>query len=183
MTEPNKNAKDAASRFDAARETARRETFRLARDSGARIVTRPAYSMPSAPVTRDVEPLAGARTALDLELAARGIARDYVRQAREAGHDWDQIAQALGVNPSGEKLADLAFDYVVGRPDPEAPWAPRYFSWTCPSCDKHITDRGLIQGPVDDEIGHADDCPRLAAAIAERDAQIAEWDADWEAGQ
>jgi hypothetical protein len=174
MTEPDINASDASRRFGAARETARREIFRLARDSGAGLVTRPAYPMPNAPVTRDVEPLAGARTALDLELAARGIARDYVRQAREAGHGWDQIAQALGLDPSGEKLADLAFDYVAGRPDPEAPWAPRYFRWTCPSCDQHITDRGPIQGPEDDELGHAHGCRRLAQAIAD-------WDASWEA--
>ncbi len=31
-----------------------------------------------------------------------------------------------------------------------APCQPRYFVWTCRSCDKRISDRGLIQGPADD---------------------------------
>ena len=50
----------------------------------------------------------------------------------------------------------------------------RSFPWRCPSCDQAISDRGLIAGPADNELGHADDCPRLAAAVAE-------WDASWEA--
>ena len=50
----------------------------------------------------------------------------------------------------------------------------RSFVWRCRSCDQAISDRGLIAGPADDEPGHTQDCPRLAAAVAE-------WDADWEA--
>ncbi|HVB41430.1 MAG TPA: hypothetical protein VNF47_01830 [Streptosporangiaceae bacterium] len=178
MTEPAKRAAGAA------RETARRETFRLARDAGAEIVTRPIYSSRE-PTVRDVEPLAGARAASHLQFAAQGLARDYIRQAREAGHAWNQIGQALGLSPEsdgpGATTADAAFNYAAGHPDTEAPWRPRTFSWTCRSCDQHISDHGLIQGPTDDEYGHARSCTRLAAAIAEREAEAARWDAEWEA--
>jgi hypothetical protein len=50
----------------------------------------------------------------------------------------------------------------------------RSFVWRCRSCDQAIGDRGRIAGPTDDEPGHADDCSRLAAAVAE-------WNAEWEA--
>ncbi len=189
MTGPTQNAQDAAARFDAARETVRRETFRLATDAGAQVITRPMFRSEPEPTVRDVEPLEGARAARDLEIAARGAARDYIRQAREAGHGWDQIAQALGLVPGrdadqqGATPADTAYTYAAGRPDTEAPWEPRYFGWTCRSCDQHISDRGLIQGPADDEPGHAENCPRLTAAIAAWHAAWADLDAEWEAGQ
>jgi len=134
----------------------RREAFRLAGDLGAGIVTRPANFSGKEPAVRDVEALAGARVARDLELAARSAARDYIGQAREAGHGWDQIGRALGLVPGGDAdwagatPADAANTYASGCPDTEAPWQPRYFVWTCRSCDKRISDRGLIQGPTDD---------------------------------
>jgi hypothetical protein len=177
MTEPDTNARYAERRRYEARATARRETFRLARDSGAQIVTRPVFRGENEPTVRDVEPLAGARTAHDLELSARGIVRDYIRQAREAGHSWDQIGRALGLDAPGRgeaTPAEAAYTYAVGRRESEPPWQPRYFGWTCQSCEKNISDRGLIAGPADDEPGHAGDCPRLTAAIAE-------WNTGWEA--
>lgn len=58
----------------------------------------------------------------------------------------------------------------------------RSFDWTCHACDQTISDRGLGNGPADDEHGHADMRPRLAATIAEWDTQW-ELEADWEAGQ
>ena len=78
------------------RNEARRATFLLAHAAGAQTTTRPLYPGAEA-MTIDVEPLAGARTARDLEWGARTVARDYIRQAREAGHSWDQIGRALGV--------------------------------------------------------------------------------------
>src|SRR5262249_35458105 len=51
---------------------------------------------------RDLEPLDGARAARDIELGARHAARGYIRQAREAGHSWEQIGQALGVAPNAD---------------------------------------------------------------------------------
>src|SRR6266700_6434645 len=99
MTEHDENLSSAEQRRFEARETARREAFRIARDTGAPIIERPMYSRDKKPTVRDVEPLAGARAARDLETAAKGAARDYIRQAREAGHGWDQIGHALGLGP------------------------------------------------------------------------------------
>jgi hypothetical protein len=189
MTEPQTNPEKPDRRMAAARDTARREAFRLARDSGAAVVNRPIFRGDKEPTVRDVEPLAGARAARDIELAARGTARDYIRQAREAGHGWEQIGQALGLAPGGHAdqesatVADAAYTYAVGKRESEPPWEPRSFGWTCRSCDKPISDRGLIQGPADDEPGHAEDCRRLAAAVAEWNARAAEWTAEWEAGE
>jgi hypothetical protein len=162
-----------------ASEAARRAVASLARDRGAEFITRPAFRGSDRTV-RDLEPLTGARAARDIELAARRAARDYIRAARESGHGWDQIGHALGVVPGGDAdqagltVAEAAYTYAAGRPDTEAPWQPRSFPWTCGSCDQVISDQGLIAGPADDEPGHADDCPRQRAAIAE-------WDAGWEA--
>ncbi len=186
MTEPDTTTQN---RMTAARVTARREAVRLARQQGAEVISRPIYRGDKEPAVRDVEPLAGACAARDLEFAARRAASDYIRQAREAGRGWDEIGHALGLARGGDAgqdaatPADAAYTYAAGRPETEAPWRPRSFGWTCRSCDQHISDRGLIQGPADDELGHAEDCPRLPAAIAEWDAEAASWDAEWEAGQ
>ena len=150
----------------------------------------PATAAPSSPPARCIPrfrhhrprpgPLAGARSARDIELGSRHAAREYIRAAREAGHGWDEIGQALGLAPGGDAdqegltVAEAAYTYAAGRPDTEAPWRPRSFTWRCRSCEQAISDRGLIAGPADDELGHAEDCPRLAAAVAD-------WDASWEA--
>jgi hypothetical protein len=181
MTEPQPTPRNARDRVTAARTEARRAAFRLARDCGAQIITRPMFRDAAAPTTRDAEPLAGARAARDLELGARGAARDYIRHAREAGHGWEQIGHALGLTPdadadqAGETVAEAAYTYAAGSPYTDA--AARYghsFTWTCTSCDQPISDHGLIAGPAEDERGHAESCTRLAAAVAE-------WDAGWEA--
>ena len=156
----------------------------LARDRGAEFISRPAYQG-SDTTFRDLEPLTGARTARDIELGARRAARDYIRQAREAGHGWEQIGQALGVSPNadadqtGMTVAEAAYTYAAGSP--YADTAARYgrsFTWTCASCDQAVSDRGQVAGPADDEQGHAGGCSRLAEAIA---AWNAELDADLEA--
>jgi hypothetical protein len=168
-----------------ARAAVRREAFRIARDAGAELVTRPLFRGQKEPAVQDVEPLAGARAARDLELAAKGTARDYIRQAREAGHGWQRIGQALGVSPNadadqtGMTTAEAAYTYAAGSPYTDT--AARYgrsFLWTCRSCDQAVSDRGLIAGPADDEQGHADGCSRMAEAIAEWNAGL---DADREA--
>jgi sugar phosphate isomerase/epimerase len=162
-----------------ASDAARRALIGLARDRGAEFITRPMFT-DSEMTVRDLEPLDGARAARDIELGARHAAREYIRQAREAEHSWDQIGQALAIAPNAEAdqtgptVAEATFTYTAGHPDTEAPWQPRTFLWTCRSCDQPISDRGLIGGPADDELGHAEDCPRLATAIAE-------WNAGWEA--
>lgn len=163
----------------------RRAMLDLASTAGAQTVTRPAFRGSHATV-RDIEPLAGLAASRQLEIAAREHAADYVRAAREAGHSWQDIGTALGLVPggdarqAGETVAEAAFTYAAGHPDTET--ARRYgrsVSWRCGSCDQVIFDRGLCNGPADDERGHAGNCPRLAATVGDWDAV----DADWEAGQ
>jgi hypothetical protein len=172
---PDERARQVA----AARDHARRAVVGLARDRGAEFTTRPMF--PGSDVTvRDLTPLDGGRAARDIELGARRAARDYIRAAREAEHSWDQIGQALGLSPNadadqtGLTVAEAAYTYAAGNPHTDtAIRHGRSFLWRCRSCDQAISDRGLIAGPADDEPGHTDNCPRLAAAIAE-------WDAGWE---
>ena len=169
---------ERARQFAAIRDHARQAVIGLARGRGAELTARAIF--PGSELIRpDLEPLDGARAARDIELGARHAARTYIRAAREAGHSWDQIGQALGITPdtdrTGESLAEAAYTYAAGNPDTET--AVRYgrsFLWRCPSCDQAIGDRGLISGPADNEPGHSGDCARLAAGVAE-------WDASWEA--
>jgi len=171
---------ERARQFAAIRDHARQAVIGLARCRCARFITRET-DRGSGMTVRDLEPLTGARAARDIELGARHASRDYIRQAREAGHSWDQIGQALGMAPNadadqaGLSVAEAAYTYAAGNPHTDT--AIRYgrsFAWRCPSCDQAISDRGPIAGPADDEPGHTGDCPRLAAAVAE-------WDAGWEA--
>jgi hypothetical protein len=180
MTDSTNEPTERETRLAAIRDHARRAVTGLARDLGAEFVTREAYQGSDRTV-RDLEPLTGARAARDIELRARHAARDYIRQAREAGQTWDQIGRALGVAPSadadqaGLTVAEAAYTYAAGNPHTDT--AIRYgrsFTWWCRSCDQAISDRGLIAGPADDEAGHTGDCPRQAAAVAD-------WDAGWEA--
>jgi hypothetical protein len=85
------------------------------------------------------------------------------------------VSPDAAADQAGLTVAEAAYTYAAGSPHTDT--AVRYgrsFVWRCQSCDQAISDRGLIAGPADDELGHAEDCPRLAVAIAE-------WDADWEA--
>ena len=113
-------------------------------------------------------------------VAVEIAARDYIRQAREAGHGWEQIGQALGITPgatadqAGLTVAEATYTYAAGSPHTDT--AIRYgrsFVWRCASCDQAISDRGPIAGPADNEPGHTERCPRLAAAITA-------WNVGWE---
>jgi hypothetical protein len=161
--------------------TAARNALRtLTLDSGAPLTTAPPIPGTMAPATRDVDPVAGIRASRDLEQASRRLARDYVRQAREAGRTWHDIGHALELTPgrdqASQTAAELAFTYAAGEPDPDWPWRERSCTWHCPGCDQAITDTGPCNGPADGERGHARDCKRLERAIRARDAE-------WEAGQ
>jgi hypothetical protein len=164
--------------IDAARAAARSTIARFALDQGAEITSRPAFRGSDRTV-KDVEPIAGVRAAYEIELATRGVSRDYIRYAREAGHTWHDIGLAMNLAPGrdtgAESIGEAAFSYAAGSSDTDS--ARRYgrsVAWTCKSCDQHISDHGLCNGPADDERGHADECRRLAATIAR-------WDAAWEA--
>jgi len=167
-----------------ASEAARRAVIGLARDRGAEFISRPMFHG-SGITVRDLEPLTGARSARDIEVCARRAAREYIRAAREAGHGWDRIGQALGLVPgadadqAGLTVAEAAYTYAAGSPYTDT--AMRYgrsFPWRCRSCEHTISDRGLINGPTDDELGHGENCSRLAAAVAEWNAGL---DSDREA--
>jgi hypothetical protein len=171
---------------DRARQEVHAAIQRIVLGTGGHIVTRPIVSSePDGPATRDAEPLAGLGAARAAELAARGLARRYVRAAREDGHSWTVIGAVLGL-PSGgdagagETIAEAAFRYAAGPPNSH--WNQTYgpsVTWRCPACGGLVSDRGPASGPRDDEPGHNAGCQRLATAVA---AWEASW-ADEEAGQ
>jgi hypothetical protein len=171
---------------DRARQEVLAAVQRIVRDTGGQIVTRPLISgEPDGATTRDAEPLAGLRTARAAELAACGLARRYIRAAREDGHSWTVIGAALGLSSGGvadaeEMIAEAAFRYAAGPADSH--WTRAHGSsvtWRCSTCGGLVSDHGPVSGPHDDEPGHNVGCQRLAAAVAA-------WEASWageEAGQ
>lgn len=166
----------------AARREARSAAFRLALDSGASTVTRQSSFGDS--TILDVEAAAGLRAARDLEQAARHCTLQYIRQAREAGYTWHDIGTVMRLTPDrdqAETTAEAAFTYAT---DPDSSYTRTYgpsFAWKCPSCTSTILDQSLDNGPADNERGHAENCPRLAATIEAWDAEWAAPDSDWEA--
>ena len=142
---------------DRARQEVLAAVQRIVRDTGGQFVTRPLVSSePDGPTTRDAEPLAGLGTARAAELAACGLARRYVRAAREDGHSWTVIGAALrlpssGYVGAGETIAEAAFRYAAGPADSH--WNPSV-TWRCPACGGLVSDRGPVSGPHDDEPGH-----------------------------
>jgi hypothetical protein len=169
-------------RIEDGRRTARRAIEELALRHGAAALTRPPY--PGAQSTiRTVEPLAGLRAAREIELGTRHAISNYIRAAREAGQSWHDIGTAMHLVPGrdasieGDTPAEAAFSYATARPGPESGWRfDRSLSWTCGSCQNPILDHGPYDPPADAERGHADNCPRLQAVMAD-------WDAQWEAGE
>lgn len=94
----------------------------------------------------------------------------YARKARGQGVAWRDLAGALGVGEE-EDPAAAAFEAIVGQPLRQ--FDERSVGWSCDSCGQHITDRGPYNGhPEDNELGHADDCARHQAEIAEYERGI-----------
>jgi hypothetical protein len=182
MSTPEANREARVKAIQSAQEAAHRTAFELARDAGAPIISRQEYHGSRFNV-QDVEPLAGLKAAREVELGARFNAGSYIREARQAGHAWQEIGEALSLTPIGEEdtIAEAAYTYAAGRPDSEhARRYGRYVTWRCASCDGLVRDRGPFMGPVDNEPGHTEDCTRLAAESAPWDAH---WDTEWEAGR
>ncbi len=178
----NPEGNDPAAARDAASDAyyaARASVLRAAEAQGAEVRERPIW--PGAHSTeRYAEPLAGIRTSLVLQHAAQRVTGDYVRYARQDGASWRQVGEALGLAADGQRtgydLAVAAYENVTGEPEPSREAS---FYWRCPACEQEVSDRGPYENhPEDNEHGHADSCPRLAADIA---AWQAERDA-WEAG-
>jgi hypothetical protein len=159
-----------------ARQWTRRAALGIVSETGGRTVKRSVFrrSAEHDMTIIDAEPMAGLRAATSLMHAALQLTTDYIRQAREDGHSWHEIGIALNLgdhaDPS-ESVACAAYDYAGDSRGNG--W--RSFAWSCPACHQTVIDNGPEVGhPADAEAGHADDCPRLASAIAA-------WGALWEA--
>lgn len=125
---------------------------------------------------RYAEPGAGLRIACAVAVAAGRTVGDYIRYAREDGLNWQETGAALDLEAlaaeRGLSVAETALDYAAGKRT--GPWnpGPPAFHWTCSACGETVSDRGPGHGhPEDDEPGHAEGCPRLAAAVAVFDQQ------------
>lgn len=157
-----------------AREMARHAVITLARASGAAIGPR---TLPGARPGTDFdlfdepEPLAAMSATRHLTRAARQLEAQYVKWARQDGHSWARIGEALGYTDdpdAGIRAAPAAFEHVA----PARSGYDDTFGWTCMSCRKVIIDHGPEAGhPADAERGHADGCERFAEAVAAYDAQ------------
>jgi hypothetical protein len=109
---------------------------------------------------------------------ARNVAlrelRIYAEQARGAGRTWDEIAEALGIEPTeggGEPRDEQAYLLLIeGQPlpgDEGLGWRRQTAFWTCTACGQRVTDYGPFESHSDDrEQGHAESCARRAAANA-----------------
>jgi hypothetical protein len=119
-------------------------------------------------------PLAGLQAADWVVKRAGREIYEHVRRAREAGHSWEQIGQALDMRPvDGRSVAESAYERVAGRP---ADWSfsGPSFVWRCSACDRVISDRGPYENhPDDNQPGHTKDCPRLAT-------DLTRWRASWD---
>lgn len=159
-----------------ARMSATSAVLRVARATGAHVISRPAWPGSNS-IPDYAEPSSGLRIARALESAATGVTRDYVRYGREAGLTWHDIGVALGFRAdprdSGTNVGDAAFSFAadVRRRSRERPEALT-FRWTCPACHQNINDHGPSAGsPSEQQQGHATDCYRMAAFIAAWNAE------------
>lgn len=109
-----------------------------------------------------------------IEGTARGLWRRYAEQARGAGKTWLELADAVGVDADEDERDHLAFRLITG--EPTSSWREPYASWRCGSCGERIRDVGPYGGhPDDSESGHAEDCMRHKAEVAQ---YVAHWDDD-----
>lgn len=149
--------------------------LQMVREMGGRIVCRPVFRSRSdldMSIT-DAEPMGGLRAAVSLMRVAKSFSLDYVRQAREEGFSWQAIGEAVELPGRADRhqpvaYADFGFGFAThGQARPS-------ITWTCPACHSTVVDHGPdVVSPEDGEVGHADDCARLASAMAA-------WRASWE---
>lgn len=152
----------------------RTEIRRTARDVyGAAVVETPIEGMQVMTRSGLDDPLAGVRAAVLARDVAVGALRTYAEQARGAGRSWDDIAAAVGLEPTqseGELRDEQAYLLLIeGRPLPDSTRWPSWYDratarWTCATCGQPVTDTGPFEGsPLQTEDGHAPDCARHAA--------------------
>ena len=160
---------------DLARQWARRAVLGIVSPPGGQAATavtglaaRPTFGDEPAPGpgAADGGPLSGLAAATQLKYAVRRLIAEYARLAREEGRSWRDIGIALGLKDipdAGVDVADAAYEHLAGTP---SSWRPA-LAWVCRACRNTVIDHGPQAGhPADSENGHADACPRLAAAVA-----------------
>ena len=161
------------------RTEARNAIFRIVKAAGGQMTRRPVFreGTPAGEVyggwTGDEpEPRAGIRAAVALERESRRQCLASIRNAREDGATWADIAGALEFTAEGDDTipgpAASAYEYAC----PYQAGTPAWYTWSC-ACGQLIRDYGPELDPREGEKGHAEGCARYAAAVAA-------WDAQWE---
>ncbi len=96
------------------------------------------------------------------------LLKDLIRLAREDGRSWYEIGGALELLQHAvfEKVsvAEVACDYALSFQNDRL---TRTFAWTCPACGQLITDQSPFRDFPDQEEGHAEECARWTAELAE----------------
>jgi len=114
------------------------------------------------------EPVAHIEAAHALETLAHTHIGDLIRIAREAGRTWHEIGDALDLYgqavAANEPVAEVAHGYAL---EYQVSKSMRRLTWTCPACHQLITDRRPFDELPGREEGHADDCTRWSAELAE----------------
>ncbi len=118
--------------------------------------------------TIEPEPIAQIESAHAIEQAARDLISEFIRLARQAGRNWYEIGNALDLHyhavAAKISIAEVAHDYAL---DNQTSTGIHTFTWTCPACGRRITDQGPFRELPTQEEGHAGDCPRWTAELAE----------------
>lgn len=149
-----------------------RAVLAIVRDTDGPMTERPAWEGAASTVP-DTDAMTGLRTAADVEARARGLARRYIRTAREDGASWHEVGAALGLTADDEHetIALAAYNYAAPADGHYARTYGQSFTWRCPSCGGLVRDRGPYDGnPANTEERHGAGCARLAADVAAYDA-------------
>ena len=159
---------DRQAQASQARQWVRRALAGTGHSLGSPVVTRPAWRGSDRTV-ETVAPAAAIEILRDIELCARGAAREEIGWARAAGLSWQKVGEALGITGKGDgiehSIAELAFQYAAPH---DSKWAQDYgpsLTWGCPSCGGRVTDRGPDWGLGDAESGHVGGCRRRAGCL------------------
>jgi hypothetical protein len=83
-----------------------------------------------------------------------------MRFARQADRGWYEIGKALDLHWQADVAYRYALEYLAAK-------GMRTFNWTCPACGQLVTDQSPFHELPAQEEGHADDCGRWAAELAE----------------
>ena len=168
---------DRRSPDEAARDEAnlavRGALHRMGRAAGAAFTEQPIFE--GASTTEQImDPAAAIRMSLMLRSTVEYQLHTSIRRARAAGMTWAQVGEALNLEADQDRgipLAEVAYEYVTDA-EHARPFDQLSFYYTCSACEQHVTDRGPYNThPLDNEEGHAGDCARMAAAIADHDAR------------